>query len=124
MALGYCFGALLQLEARTRRTQLLGLGGALVFAFVFIRWGNGYGDPGPWKKQSNDLYSVMSFLNCNKYPPSLLYLLMTLGPAILLLAAFEKARGWLADLVLTYGRVPLFFYLLHIPLIHGSAVVV
>jgi uncharacterized membrane protein len=124
MALGYCFGALLQLEPRTRRTQLIGLGTAMTFAFVFIRWGNGYGDSWPWKKQSTDVYSVMSFLNCTKYPPSLLYLLMTLGPAILFLAAFEKARGWLADIVITYGRVPLFFYLLHIPLIHGGAVVV
>lgn len=130
MALGYCFGALLRLDGPVRRRQLLGMGIALTLAFVFLRWANGYGDPVQWAVQKDEwqqpdaLRTLLSFLNCNKYPPSLLYLLMTLGPAIILLAVFEKVRGGLADVVMTYGRVPLFFYLLHIPLIHGGAVVV
>jgi hypothetical protein len=65
---------------------------------------------------------VFSFLNCTKDPPSLLYLLMTLGPALLALAAFDRPLGSVARPVITFGRVPLFFYLLHIPLIHGGTV--
>ena len=71
---------------------------------------------------SGGLATVLSFLNCEKYPPSLLYLMMTLGPALLMLAAFESARGRLSDWITTFGRVPLFYYVVHIYLIHLLAV--
>jgi uncharacterized membrane protein len=137
MAAGYGFGSLLLLEPRVRRKQLFGLGAALTVAFILLRAANVYGDPRPWAQQSDALFTLFSFLNCTKYPPSLLYLLMTLGPAILALAFFDRppspyplpqdggegrVRGALARPIITFGRVPLFFYLLHIPLIHGGAV--
>ncbi|HVU80910.1 MAG TPA: hypothetical protein VHD89_02780, partial [Rhodanobacteraceae bacterium] len=75
----------------------------------------------PWTVQNGVLPTVLSFINCEKYPPSLLYLMMTLGPALLLLAAFEKARGPLAGVLTTYGRVPLFYYVAHLYLLHALA---
>jgi hypothetical protein len=82
-----------------------------------------YGDPRPWSEQERGPeFTFFSFLNCTKYPPSLLYLLMTLGPAIMALGIFDRPLGVLARPIITFGRVPLFFYLLHIPLIHGAAV--
>ena len=124
MALGYCLGALLRLEPVTRRRELFGLGGALILAFIFLRWINLYGDALPWDTKQEGIFALCSFLNCTKYPPSLLYLLMTLGPAIVAVAALEKVTGPVARFFITFGRVPLFFYLLHIPLIHGLAVAV
>ncbi len=124
MALGYAFGRLLQLEERRRHRVLLRLGLCLTLAFVVLRATNIYGDPSPWSVQPRGLvFTICSFLNCTKYPPSLLYLLMTLGPAIALLPAFERARGAVARFFLVYGRVPLFYYLLHFYLLHVTAVV-
>lgn len=122
MAAGYGFGTLMLLDRATRRRRLFQLGTALTLGFVLLRAANVYGDPRPWSEQSSPLWTVLSFLNCTKYPASLLYLLMTLGPAILALAVLDRPRGSLAGPVLTFGRVPFFFYLLHIPLIHGGAV--
>jgi uncharacterized membrane protein len=122
MAAGYGFGALLRLDRATRRRELFGLGVALTLAFVALRAVNLYGDANRLTPQPNVWKQVMDFLNCTKYPPSLLYLLMTLGPAILVLAVFDRPLGPLARPIITFGRVPLFFYLLHIPLIHGAAV--
>jgi uncharacterized membrane protein len=121
MAAGYGFGSLLLLERRVRRRELFGLGAALTVAFVLLRAANDYGDARPWYDQGDVLLTICSFLNCTKYPPSLLYLLMTLGPAIMALAFFDRPLGALARPIVTFGRVPLFFYLLHIPLIHGGA---
>ncbi len=145
MAAGYGLGAMYLLEANRRRPQLLGLGLMLVAGFVFLRYTNLYGDrpiavalqgipdevraksgvpepPGmPWSVKEEWWRTVFSFVNTHKYPPSLLYLLMTLGPAITLLGVFEGLRGPLARFLIVYGRVPLFFYLLHLPLIHGLA---
>ena len=90
-------------------------------AFVLLRLANGYGDPHPWAPQSSALFTVLSFLNVHKYPPSLLYVLMTLGPALILLAVFETSRGALARGLQMFGRVPLFFYVLHIVLAHALA---
>ena len=91
-------------------------------AFVGLRYLNIYGDPRPWSEQSTPGFTVLSFLNCTKYPPSLLYLLMTLGPAIFVLGLFDRPLGIWAKPIITFGRVPLFYYVLHIPLIHGGAV--
>jgi uncharacterized membrane protein len=122
MAAGYGFGKLLLLDRAVRRRVLLLLGAALTLGFVILRAANVYGDPRPWVEQSSPLWTLLSFLNCTKYPPSLLYLLMTLGPAVMALALFDRPPGPLARPVVTFGRVPLFFYLLHIALIHGGAV--
>jgi uncharacterized membrane protein len=122
MAAGYGFGTLMLLERTSRRRSLFQLGTALTLGFIFLRAANVYGDPSPWSEQSSLLWTFLSFLNCTKYPASLLYLLMTLGPAILALAVFDRPLGSLAGPVITFGRVPLFYYLIHMPLIHGGAV--
>ena len=121
---GYGFGSLFLLDPVQRRKQLLGLGLALTFAFVVLRYANSYGDSRPWSAQKDLTFTVLSFLNCQKYPPSLLFLLMTLGPAIAALSLFERTSGPLSRFFVIFGRVPLFFYLLHIPLIHGLVVVI
>src|SRR5262249_4723173 len=105
------------------RRRLAQLGATLTLGFFLLRAANVYGDPVPWSRQPSILLTSLSFLNCTKYPPSLLFLLMTLGPAILTLAIFDKPLVGLARPIVTFGRVPLFFYLLHILLIHGGAVV-
>ena len=124
MAAGYGFGALLLLERSVRRRWMFCLGGFMILAFVGLRAANVYGDPRPWVEQGATGWTALSFLNCTKYPPSLLYLLMTLGPAICALAVFDRPAGPLARRVITFGRVPLFFYLLHVLLIHGGAVLI
>jgi len=123
MAAGYGFGTLFQLDRPARRRWLFLIGGALTLAFIETRAGLVYGDPRPWDVQGRGpWWTLFSFLNCTKYPPSLDYLLMTLGPAILALAIFDRPLGRLAQPVITFGRVPLFYYVLHIALIHGAAV--
>ncbi len=121
MALGYVFGSLYRLEGAARRRRLWQLGFGLTAAFVVLRATNLYGNPTLWAHQGSGLFTVLSFLNCAKYPPSLLYLLMALGPACLLLAWWDGGTpSWLRPL-LAYGRVPMFYYVLHIPLIHAIA---
>jgi uncharacterized membrane protein len=122
MAAGYAFGTMLQLAPGVRRRAVGALGLALIAAFVVLRALDFYGDPNHLTGQPTVVRSCLSFLNCTKYPPSLLYLLMTLGPAIFALALFDRPLSPLARPIVTFGRVPLFFYLLHIPLIHGLAV--
>jgi uncharacterized membrane protein len=119
MAAGYAFGTLYQLDAQRRRRWLLIIGGTATALFVLLRAINIYGDNARWSTQKNFVFTVLSFVNTTKYPPSLLFLLMTLGPAILALAAFEtktRREGGFANSVreffVTFGRVPLFFYLL------------
>ena len=98
-----------QLEPERRRSWLLNAGAAAIVAFIGIRAVNIYGDPFPWKAQATTLLTIASFINTTKYPPSLLYVLMTLEPALLLLRWFEKSEPtkW-ASVLTTYGRVPLF----------------
>jgi uncharacterized membrane protein len=123
MAAGYGFGSLFTLDRRRRRAWLFAIGGAATAAFVVVRGLNVYGDPQPWAVQARGPeWTVFSFLNCTKYPASLCYLLMTLGPAILALAIFDRPLGSLVKPAITFGRVPLFYYVLHIALIHGLAV--
>jgi len=86
---------------------------------VLLRLVNVYGDPIPWSVQATPLSTVWSFFNVNKYPPSLLFLLITLGPALIFLAISENWRGRIADWLATVGRVPLFFYVIHIYVIHA-----
>jgi uncharacterized membrane protein len=124
MAGGYGLGACFQHEPAARRRRLWQLGAALTAGFVGLRLGNLYGNPRPWSVQPDALRTLFSFLDCHKYPPSLCYLLMTLGPVLLLLAWWDRGvPTWMRPL-LVFGRVPMFFYLLHIPLLHGLAVLV
>ncbi len=124
MAVGYAFGRLLQEPEERRRRTLFLLGGGLTLAFVVLRAVNVYGDPAPWSGQETAGRTVLSFLNTTKYPPSLLFLLMTMGPAIALLPLLERATGPLARAVTVFGRVPLFFYVIHLYLVHALALIV
>ena len=123
MALGFGLGELYAGEAQRRLRALVGIGAGAIALFVVIRGLDGYGDPDPWTTQSSAVFTLMSFLNCTKYPPSLDYLLMTLGPILLLLAAFERFAlpERLARVLETFGRVPLFFYVVHLYLLSISA---
>jgi uncharacterized membrane protein len=107
-----------------RKAFLLRLGIGLTAAFVILRGINIYGNPVRWSTQKSALFTVLSFLNTNKYPPSLLFLLMTLGPAMLFLWAVDgRTPSWLRP-ALVFGKVPMFYYLLHVPLTHLLAIVV
>ncbi len=117
-AVGYALGQVFAWEPAERRRFLLRAGLAMVVAFVALRWLNAYGDPRPWAAQRSGVLTLLSFLNTTKYPPSLLFLLMTLGPALLLLRALDaRVPRWLRP-VEVLGRVPLFYYVLHMSLIH------
>ena len=123
MALGYALGPLARLEPSNRRRIFLQLGIAVSAAFVVVRAINGYGDPSRWGSQPSPLYTVLSFLNTTKYPPSLLYLLMTLGPAFVLVSLFDRIPGPIGRFFIAFGRVPFFFYILHFYLIHLLALI-
>jgi uncharacterized membrane protein len=125
MAAGFAFGEVLLGGRRGRIRLTAAVGLTLLVAFVSLRAVNVYGDPNPWKVQDTVIKTILSFLNCQKYPPSLLYLLMTMGPGLLALAAFEASEDYLVGptgparrAFETLGRVPLFFYLLQWPVIH------
>jgi uncharacterized membrane protein len=131
MALGYAFGQVLTLDRqkRVRLTAALGLGAVL--AFVLVRISGLYGDPNPFRVQETPLWTLMALVNCQKYPPSLLFALMTLGPGLLMLAALDATEGAitlhgrnpsaLRKALVTLGRVPLFYYVLQWPVIHVMA---
>lgn len=121
MAAGYAAGRIFTLAPERRRALLKRIGLATTAGFIVIRAVNIYGDPVRWTAQKTPLLTLMSFLNCNKYPPSLDYILMTLGPALLLLAYLPDAIGTIGKAVVVFGRVPMFYYLLHIPLMHAGA---
>src|SRR5208283_1544413 len=117
-------GPIYSWPSERRRAFLLRLGLGLTATFIILRAINIYGDPQPWATQRSAAFTVLSFLNTTKYPPSLLYLLMTLGPAMVFLWAIDGATPqWLRP-ARVIGKVPMFYYLLHIPLIHLLAVAV
>lgn len=122
---GYCFGAVYEWDTAQRQRVLTKLGTGLLLAFAVLRGINLYGDPSRWSRQKNTWFTVLSFLNVSKYPPSLLFLLMTLGAAILALPWLERhAAGWFARVMITFGRVPLFFYLGQWFMAHGLPIIV
>jgi uncharacterized membrane protein len=157
MALGYVFGRVMVMEAKSRRRICLALGTSAIALFLVLRGFNLYGDPRPWispkpapaqtaqtgapaAASANPPQAAsatprpaarrpqapawISFLNTTKYPASLLFLLMTLGPALLVMPFLENASGRVAGVLTTFGRVPFFYYMLHIPLIHLAAIAV
>jgi hypothetical protein len=125
MAMGYAFGKVLTLDPAQRNQLCLQIGLGAIALFVVLRGFNLYGDPGQWRSDNpNGMPGLFSFLNTTKYPASLSFLLMTLGPAIALVPLLEKARGTVANWISLFGRVPFFFYMLHIPLIHALALIV
>jgi uncharacterized membrane protein len=123
-AVGYSLGQSYAWPSGRRSSFLLSLGVGLTAAFFILRAFNVYGDPQRWTPQRSAAFTVLSFLKTNKYPPSLLFVLMTLGPALVLLWAVDtRTPQWLRP-ALIVGKVPMFYYLLHIPLIHLLAVAV
>jgi uncharacterized membrane protein len=123
-AAGFALGKVFEWPAERRKKFLLLLGLGLIAAFIVLRFFNDYGDQAPWTHQESAFFTFLSFLNTTKYPPSLLFLLMTQGPAMLLLRAFDDGTPrWLRP-ALVYGRVPLFYFVLHLALIHLFAVIV
>ncbi len=123
-AVGYGLGQIYAWEPLRRRTLLLRLGIVLTIGFVILRAINIYGDPSRWAAQRTSAYTVLSFLNTTKYPPSLLFLLMTLSPALLFLWSVDTYTPRLLRPALIIGKVPMFYYLLHFALIHVLAVII
>ena len=133
MAAGYAFGQVMTLEPARRNRLCLAIGLGAIVAFLLLRGFDLYGDPRPWRSmtaaQSDGppaMPALLAFLNTSKYPASLLFLLMTLGPTIALIPPLEHigGNGWFARVISVFGRVPFFYYVLHIPLIHALALVV
>ena len=127
MLLGYCLGKLFtpQFDPRKRRKILWQLGFGLLALFLILRFINNYGDPVPWSKQPRgDVFTFLSFINVNKYPPSLDFLSIMIGGGLIALALLERAQGKLADFFKVFGRVPMFYYILHLYLIHLIGVAV
>jgi len=125
MLLGYCFGVLYSPSADPlfRKKRLYFLGFSAIVLFLIIRPTNLYGDPAPWALHSSGLFTFLSFMKVSKYPPSLLYILITLGPALLFLARSEKYSGRLVSMIVALGRVPMFYYIVHLYVIHLLALV-
>ncbi|UCE94380.1 MAG: DUF1624 domain-containing protein [Flavobacteriaceae bacterium] len=123
MALGYNFGFLYRkgFDAIVRKRYLIFLGLSTIILFLFIRFINVYGDPGTWSSQKDFLFTWFSFINVNKYPPSLLYILITIGPTFLVLYFIEDIKSKITDVLIVFGRVPFFYYVLHVFLIHFAA---
>ena len=123
-ATGFSLGAIYHWTQQRRKAFLFWLGLGLTGAFVILRATHLYGDPIPWTTQESPVFTALSFLNTCKYPPSLLFLLMTLGPALIFLGAVDGRTPTLLRPALSFGKVPMFYFLLHFVLIHLIAVVV
>lgn len=124
MMAGYAFGMIYASDSKLRRKRLLSFGAIATALFVLIRLINAYGDPSLWSAQSSPLFTFLSFINTTKYPASLLFLLMTIGPAMIVLALTDRIDGkafW-QRIAIVYGRVPMFFYILQWFTAHGFAV--
>lgn len=124
LCLGYGIGPLFLLDAQRRRRVIAALALAMLAVFAILRAGSGFGDPSPWQRQADPVFDAMAFVNVSKYPPSLLYALVTLGVSLLLMLALERATGRSRRVLLAFGRTPLFTYLLHIYLVHGLALLI
>jgi uncharacterized membrane protein len=124
MGAGYCLGIVYTWDVERRRRFLVRLGFLLTLAFITLRAINIYGDPDPWQRQASFIFSVLSFLNTTKYPPSLDFLLMTLGPALVALGELERFRLASKNPAIVFGRVPFFYYAAHMLLAHLVAIAI
>jgi len=124
MALGYCLGQLFlkDFDPNRRKTWLLRIGLTSLLVFFVLRGWNGYGDLVPWTIQNTTTKTILSFFNVTKYPPSLTFILITVGPALLFLYAIENVKNSVTNFFLVFGRVPFFYYFLHVLLIHIVAI--
>jgi len=123
MALGFCFGRILELPVEQRQRLILRIGIGVTIAFLVVRAVNRYGDGEPWSWGDSPIYTVLWFLNTTKYPPSLQFLLMTLGPALILLWYFDRRSLARTNPLIVFGRVPLFYFVLHFLAAHLAALV-
>ncbi len=125
MFLGYCAGKWFHPEVSVlqRNRNLLFAGSILVVFFTLLRLTNVYGDPVDWQSQTNLWYTVLSFLHVDKYPPSLLYLCITIGPSLLAMVYFENRQNRFTNFMTVFGRTAFFYYILHIFLIHFFATI-
>jgi uncharacterized membrane protein len=125
MFMGYCAGKLFAptVDPTKRQKALLIIGTGLIVLFVVLRLLNGYGNPLPWTTQRNGMATFLSFMNIHKYPPSLMYASITLGPAFIALALLEHLQNRFTEFVKIFGRVPFFYYVLHLYLIHLLTVI-
>ena len=123
MICGYCLGKLYlkNADAAYRRKFLFITGAALIALFIILRFINQYGDKQHWAIQKSVIFTILDFVNNTKYPPSLLYILMTVGPALIISAFIENISNWFSKIVIVYGKVPFFYYILHVFLIHFLA---
>ena len=120
MMIGYCFGRIYEpaFSKQRRKKLLINAGLAIILIFMALRFSNVYGDPHPWSTQHHMVATILSFLNVHKYPPSFLFFCITIGPALIFLALFETTNNKLTRIVGVYGKVPFFYYILHIYIIH------
>lgn len=124
MALGYVMGSLYtEYQSKERASLLMKFGIYSVLAFIVLRLTNFYGEPNHFAIQEKISFSVMALFNTTKYPPSLLYILMTMGPSLILLSIIEKYKNKITDFFIVFGRVPLFYYFSHVFLIHITAII-
>lgn len=126
MMLGYYLGSLYRKEYdfSARKKWLLITGGGMTLLFLILRVINKYGDPLPWEYQKNLIYTILSFFNVSKYPASLMFILIMLGPSLIFLALTEKTKNRLTDFFLVFGRVPLAYYFLHIFILHLAVAII
>ena len=125
MMLGYCIGKIFTpaFDQQRRKKILLQLGLSSILFFIALRYINDYGNPFHWENQSTAVMTILSFMNVHKYPPSLLYLCITIGPALIFLSLFENSNTKLSRFISVYGQVPFFYYVLHFYLIHLTCMV-
>jgi len=121
MPMGYLLAGLYRMEAQERQKWLIRIGLSAVILFFILRAINFYGDPNAWVAQKDMLWNILAFFNVTKYPPSLLYLLITLGPGLMMLGYAEKWRGRFVNGMVVFGQVPFFYYVLHLYVIHLAA---
>jgi uncharacterized membrane protein len=122
--LGYCLGEWFNLPEKERNSRFMWTGLVMLIVFVVLRFTNVYGDPVPWSIQERgDVYTALSFINVNKYPASLLFLCVTLGISLVFMTALGKRSNAIKRILITYGRVPFFFFILHFALISLSSVI-
>ena len=124
LLLGYCGGKLYtDTTAQKRKFILLSLGAGAILFFIVLRYINVYGNPSQWSHQANGTATFFSFMNVQKYPPSLLFMCATIGPALIFLAFTEKVSGWLVRVISVYGRVPFFYFIVHFFILHLAQII-